>query len=356
MAVSRLTLRDFRCFASLELDPAPRANLILGDNASGKTSLLEALFVLSRGRSFRTVKTDNLVRLGAEGFLISAQSVDASGSVSLGLARQDGVLEARIGGSPAQTLAELTERLPVQLLDSGSHQLIEGGPRHRRQFLDWGVFHVEPRFLPAWRRYQRALKQRNTLLRQKAAEALIRTFEPELAQAGTLLDQHRRDYLDQLEVTALTWARRLLGPMELRLRYLRGWGEGKTLEEALVTNRSLDREQGVTRSGPHRAEMAVEIGGQPAQQQVSRGQQKVLTGALLLAQAAYLHRATGRQCVLLLDDLAAELDTGHLGRFLELVRETEGQVFLTSVEDRRFPAWNDASLFHVEHGKMAKRV
>jgi len=356
MSLSRLTLRDFRCFTALELDPAPQANLILGDNASGKTSLLEAIFFLSRGRSFRTAKADNLVRLGAEGFLISAQSIDSSGTVSLGLARQGGVLEARVGGAPAQTLANLTERLPVQLLDSGSHQLIEGGPRHRRQFLDWGVFHVEQSFLPAWRRYQRAQKQRNTLLRQKAPEPLIRTFEPELAQAGTLLDQHRRDYLAQLEPTALTWARHLLGPLELRLRYLRGWGEGKTLEEALTANRAFDREQGVTRSGPHRAEMAVEITGLPAQQQVSRGQQKVLAGALLLAQAAYLRQATGRHCVLLLDDLAAELDATHLGRFLELVRETEGQVFLTGVEKSRLPAWEDASLFHVEHGKMAKRV
>src|SRR5579859_7806207 len=356
MAVSRLTLRDFRCFASLELDPAPRANLILGDNASGKTSLLEALFVLSRGRSFRTVKTDNLVRLGAEGFLISAQSVDASGSVSLGLAKQDGVLEARIGGSPAQTLAELTERLPVQLLDSGSHQLIEGGPRHRRQFLDWGVFHVEPRFLPAWRRYQRALKQRNTLLRQRAAEPLLKTWEPELSEAGLLLDQSRRNYLSELEPVAVSWASRLLGGLDLKLRYLQGWGEGKTLVEALDVSRSRDREQGATQIGPHRAEVVIEIGGLPAQQQVSRGQQKVLAGALLLAQAAYLHQAIGRQCLLLLDDLAAELDTNHLGRFLDLVQETQAQTFLTSVEAARLPAWKDAQRFHVEHGKIAKLV
>jgi len=356
MALSRLTLRDFRCFAALELDLSPRANLILGDNASGKTSLLEALFVLSRGRSFRTSKADNLVRQGAEGFLISALSADAAGTVPMGLARQGGALEARIGGAPVQSLAELTERLPVQLFDSGAHQLIEGGPRHRRQFLDWGTFHVEQGFLPVWRRYQRALKQRNTALKQKAPEALLKTFEPDLAQAWTALDQYRRDYLAQLEPVAVDWARRLLGPVDLGLRYLRGWGEGKTLEEALAGNRALDREQGVTRSGPHRAEMAMLISGAPAVQQVSRGQQKVLAGALLLAQAAYLRQSSGRQCVLLLDDLAAELDRGHQGRFLELVRETQAQVFLTSVEEERLPPWEDAHLFHVEHGKIAKLV
>jgi len=356
MSLSRLQLRDFRCFAGLELDLSPRANLIAGDNASGKTSLLEAVFVLSRGRSFRTSRADNLVRHGAQGFLISAQSQEEAGTVPLGLARQGGVLEARVGGAPVQSLAELTERLPVQLLDSSAHQLIEGGPRYRRQFLDWGVFHVEPGFLPTWRRYQRALKQRNTLLRQRAAEPLLKTFEPELAQAGSLLDEHRRAYLAELEPLALDWAGRLLGKLDLRFRYLRGWGEGKSLPEALEASRPRDREQGATQTGPHRAEIAMEIQGFPATQQVSRGQQKVLAGALLLAQAAYLRQARGRHCILLLDDLAAELDGGHLSRFLELVRETEAQAFLTSVEEARFPAWPDAAVFHVEHGKMAKRV
>lgn len=356
MSLSRLQLRDFRCFAGLELDLSPRANLISGDNASGKTSLLEAVFVLSRGRSFRTSRTENLVRHDAGGFLISAQVQDAAGSTSLGLARQGMAMEARLGGAPVQSLADLTERLPVQLLDSSAHQLIEGGPRHRRQFLDWGVFHVEPGFLPAWRRYQRALKQRNALLRQRAAESLLKTFEPELAQAGALLDKHRRAYLAELEPVALAWAERLLGKLELRFRYLRGWGEGKTLEEALEQGRTREREQGATQSGPHRAEIALEIQGFPAQQQVSRGQQKVLAGALLLAQAAYLRKAKGRQCLLLLDDLAAELDAVHLGRFLELVHETEAQAFLTSVEEARLPAWQDAWRFHVERGKIIKRV
>lgn len=357
MSLIRLALRDFRCFAALELDLSPRANLFHGDNASGKTSLLEALFFLSRSRSFRTSKADHLARHGSEGFLISAQSQGLVGPVALGVARHGGVLEARIGGAPAQGLAELAEKLPVQLFDSSAHQLIEGGPRHRRQFLDWGVFHVEPVFLEAWRRYQRALKQRNTLLRQGAQEALLKTFEPELAHAGMLLDETRRAYLARLEPVAVAWAGRLLGGLELRLRYRRGWGEGKTLAEALELNRPREREQGVTQTGPHRAEVVIEIQGEPAQQKISRGQQKVLVGALLLAQARFLHEATGRHCLLLLDDLAAELDAGHLSRFLDLAQETRTQVFLTSVEKSRLPAWEGAAVFHVEQGgKISKSV
>lgn len=356
MALSRFSLRDFRCFESVELDLSPRANLIYGDNASGKTSLLEAVFFLSRGRSFRTSKADNLVRHGAEGFTLSGQASDTSGTVPVGIARTPAGLEARVAGAPAQSLAQLAERVPVQLLDSSAHQLIEGGPRNRRQFLDWGVFHVEPSFLAAWRRYQRALKQRNALLRQRAADALLKTWEPELVAAGLQLDQSRQAYLNQLEPVAVAWASRLLGGLDLKFRYLRGWGEGKSLEEALEANRNRDREQGSTQSGPHRAEVVIEIDGLPAQQQVSRGQQKVLAGALLLAQAAYLHQAVGRQCLLLLDDLAAELDAGHLTRFLDLVQETQAQTFLTSVEEARLPHWAEARRFHVEQGKITQVV
>jgi len=356
MSLSRLSLRDFRCFHAIDLDFSPRANLIYGDNASGKTSLLEAVFFLSRGRSFRTSKAETLVRRGAEGFLLSAQTEDPSGTVPVGIARTVAGLEARVGGAPAKSLAELAERVPVQLLDSSAHQLIEGGPRHRRQFLDWGVFHVEPGFLSAWRRYQRALRQRNTILRQRASEALIKTWEPELAAAGELLDQSRRTYLAELTPVAADWARQLLGGLDLSFRYQRGWAEGKSLEQALEAGRLRDREQGVTQTGPHRAEILMEIGGVPAQQQVSRGQQKVLSGALLLAQAAYMHQTVGRQCVLLLDDLAAELDTPHRSRFLELVQETRGQVFLTSVETERLPGWKEAAMFHVERGEIAKLV
>ncbi|HSC48236.1 MAG TPA: DNA replication/repair protein RecF [Gammaproteobacteria bacterium] len=356
MSLTRLALRDFRCFADLELDLSPRANLITGANASGKTSLLEAVFFLGRARSFRTPKSEQLVRHGAEGFLLSGQSRAEAGTVALGIARGPKGLEARIAGEPAQSLAQLAERLPVQLFDAGAHQLIEGGPRHRRQFLDWGVFHVEPAFLTAWRRYQRALKQRNTLLRQRAGEDLLKTWEPELAEAGSLLDQSRRRYLADLESLVLEWASRLLGGTELSVQYQRGWTEGRTLEEALALGRPRDREQGVTQAGPHRAELLIQVGGMPAAQRVSRGQQKVLAGALLLAQAMFLHRSTGRDCVLLLDDLAAELDTHHQGRFQELVRESQAQVFLTSVEPERVGRWPEARMFHVEQGKIRQMV
>ena len=356
MALSRLHVTDFRCFAAADLEFSPQANLIFGNNASGKTSLLEAIFFLGRGRSFRTAKTESLVHRGREGFVLSAQVLGPAGVIPVGIARSTAGLEARIGGTTAQGLAQLAELLPAQLFDSGAHELVEGGPRHRRQFLDWGVFHVEPGFLEAWRRYQRALKQRNTLLRQGATDALVRSWEPELATAGLALHDSRLGYLGRLEPVALGWATRLLAGAELNFRYLQGWPEGKALEAALADSRPRDRETGVTQTGPHRADVRIEWDGVPAQQRVSRGQQKVLAGALLLAQAAFVHDATRRRCLLLLDDLAAELDAEHLARFLDLVQESGAQVFLTSVDPARFPVWPEAWTFHVEQGEIRRVV
>lgn len=356
MGLLHLALRDFRCFTAAELDFSSRTNLILGDNASGKTSLLEAIFFLGRARSFRTPRSEHLVRSGAEGFLVTGHTAGSGGSVVAGIARGLQGLEARIGGEPVQNLAQLSELLPVQLFDAGSHQLIEGGPRHRRQFLDWGVFHVEPGFMPVWRRYQRALKQRNSLLRQGAEESLIKTWEPELASAGERLDQYRQDYLKNFEATALDWIRRVLGGMQLEFRYRQGWPEGESLADALAVSRNRDREQGGTKTGPHRAELAMAMDGTAAQQRVSRGQQKVLAGTLLLAQAAYLRLTSGRQALLLLDDLAAELDTPHRGRFLELVQETGAQVFLSAVESGQLAPAGEVRLFHVEQGSVRQMV
>ena len=315
------------------------------------------MFFLSRGRSFRTSKAENLVRHGAEGFLLSGQAWMPPAPCPCGLARTPAGLEARVGGAPAQSLAQLAERVPVQLLDSSAHQLIEGGPRHRRQFLDWGVFHVEPSFLTAWRRYQRALKQRNTLLRQQAAESLLKTLgagtgggRPVHGSEPAGLPGPAGARGPQLG-PAGSW-----GPWISSSGICGAGGRARPWKRPWKPTGAVTGSRGLTQTGPHRAEMTSRSAGCRPSSKSPGASRRCLAGALLLAQAAYLHQATGRQCVLLLDDLAAELDASHLGRFLELVQETEAQVFLTSVEAARLPAWTDASLFHVEHGKIAKLV
>src|SRR5512139_1642823 len=210
MSLDSLGIEDFRCIQKAELSLHDRCNLISGENASGKTSLLEAIFVLGRGRSFRTAKAETLIRNGKPAFQLTARVRGEGSARPLGLRLGKEGIEARYSGRPVSGLAELATILPAQAIDPEVHRLIEGGPQERRRFLDWGVFHVEPTFVEHWRRYQRALRQRNAALRAAAAPTLVRAWDPELIEAGELVAASRARYVEALAPHIAATATRLL--------------------------------------------------------------------------------------------------------------------------------------------------
>ncbi|MDE2346153.1 MAG: DNA replication and repair protein RecF, partial [Gammaproteobacteria bacterium] len=269
-----------------------------------------------------------------------------------GLVQSHRQLLAKIAGMAPENLASLSENFPVQLIDSQAHQLIGGGPRSRRQFLDWGVFHVEPAFFPSWRKYQRALQQRNALLRAKRALKEMAGWDEELVVHGNALDRMRRAYLANLLPTALQWASQALGGAEINLDYHSGWPEELSLSTAIEKTIHRDYESGSTRCGPHRAEISIRINGNAARERISMGQEKVLAGSLLLAQTVIYRSLTGRVCTLLLDDLPSELDSIHQQRFLQRVLETGSQTLITAIESGQWIMDVAAKLFHVEQGKI----
>jgi DNA replication and repair protein RecF len=356
MALISLSLRDFRCFATAELEFASKVNLITGENASGKTSLIESIFLLGRGRSFKTANLESTVRSGTEGFLITGQVTRSTASMHIGLVRTKGQLQAKIAGETPPTIAQLSEAFPVQLVDSQAHRLISGGPRWRRQFLDWGVFHVEPAFFPAWRRYQRALRHRNKLLRAGKPKKEVISWNNELVVQGEALDYFRREYLCNFISTAAAWADQVLGGHRVILEYRSGWPEQQSFRESLQTGIEQDYRLGMTRYGPHRADMVIEVAGRTAQEWVSSGQEKALAGALLLAQVAVYRALTGHPCTLLLDDLAAELDAVHLNRFLDRVDETGAQTLITVIDPSPIMMQRARKTFHVKQGEINPMV
>ncbi len=356
MGLQSLSLRDFRCFHAANLEFSANFNLIIGENASGKTSLLEAIFLLSRGRSFRTAKLETTTQAAAKGFQIAGKVTSPSGPISIGLARESGQLRARIAGLTPGSLAQLTEIFPVQLVDSQAHQLIRGGPRQRRQFLDWGVFHVEPTFLPTWRRYQQALRQRNASLRAGKPTRDVESWDSELISSGETLDKLRLEYLANLSTIAVAWAAQALGGMNVTLEFRSGWAEDQTFLDAIRGGMQRDRQAGMTQLGPHRADLLIKVDGKDAQERVSRGQEKSLAGALLLAQTAVYKELTGRSCTLLLDDLAAELDDGHLSRFVERIEKADVQAFITAIDPPTQITRCASRVFHVKQGGTCEMV
>lgn len=355
MGLERIEVRDFRCLTSVSADLHATENYFIGPNGAGKTSLLEAVFFLGRGRSFRTHRAARLIREGAGAFELVGHTEGSGHRAVIGVRGSSGGIEARIAGSPAPSLSALAERLPVQIIDPEVHKLVEEGPGFRRRYLDWGVFHVKHGFLPAWRRYRRSLKQRNAALRQKQPLAAVTSWDAEFLEAAQQVSEMRQAYIELIAEPAARMAEDLLGE-KVELAYATGWAADTSLDEALAAALPRDREQGTTQPGPHRADLKIRLGGRLARDRVSRGQQKMLAAALILAQLEVLYATTQAPGVLLLDDPAAELDGAGLGRLLERVAGMSAQRLITGLDAGRFRPAKDAARFQIERGEVHKLV
>ncbi len=354
MRLLELEVRAFRVLREVRLALGPGLNLIVGPNASGKTSVLEAVHVLARGRSFRTPSLEEAVRRGEPGFVVRGQVESVGGRRWVALGRHGGETEVRVGVQRGRSAAFLAGHLRVWAVHAGTVALVEGGPGERRQLVDWGVFHVEPGYLDLWRRYRRALRQYNALLRRGAREAELRPWGRTLAEAGEALEALRAGWLPSWE-RALAGALEALGPLpSVRVGYHRGWGRGLGLGEALAAAAAAERALGFCRTGPHAMDLRLTVEGRPARRMLSRGQQKLLALAMALA-AARVAAEAGAAGVLLVDDLAAELDAERRARAAELLAATGAQAIATAVEMGAFPAgaWPDVRVFHVEQGAVA---
>ena len=352
MPLRRVQVTDFRCLQSAALELDPRFTLISGANASGKTSLLEALYVLGRGRSFRTRRLEHLIRQGTEQFVVFGEVETAERRVPLGVEGSTSGIRAKIAGAKASSLAELALLFPVQIIDPEVHHLIEEGPSRRRRFLDWGVFHVEQSFVSHWQRYRQALKQRNAALKSGQAPAVVGAWDGDLLQYGELLTRARAHYVDLLGKQAAIIGRNLLG-MELVLSYRPGWARDQSFAEALTKSSAHDRLNGATQVGPHRAELGIRLDGMSVKDRISRGQQKLLAASLLIAQLKLFPEDASIQPSLLLDDPAAELDDDRLAGLIREVSAHSVQLIVTTLH-AEFSAFGSPGLkLRTEGGRVA---
>lgn len=353
MTITRLEIANVRNLQSASLSPDPHLNLITGLNGSGKTSLLEAIYLLGMGRSFRPGRARRIVNDCASFLTVFARFEDEG---QAGIQRTaTAETELRLNGKGQVTLAEMASRLPLVLIEPASFALLDEGSRPRRAQLDWGVFHVEQGFYLAWLRYQRALKQRNSLLRSDIITPLeTRTWNKELAESAAVLHGLRQRYM---ELWRPYWKARIeefLPGLALELEYQPGWDTEQDLAEVLSSAWNRDRERGYTQAGPHRADLRVKLGTAAADEVLSRGQKKLAVCALKLSQVSLLAEV-GRESVLLIDDLASELDSRARSRLVNYLAQSGAQVFITLIEldavsDALEQAGASFKVFHVEHG------
>lgn len=354
MNVSYLQLFHFRHFKSVELETHPYgAHYIYGHNGCGKTSLLEAIYYLSLGRSFRTALSLPVIHEGADKLSIFSRLTNENRSVSVGLERTlRGDLSIRMDGADVKTVSVLTSLLPVQVIDTHCHALLEEGPSYRRQYLDWGLFYSNPRFLAAWRDYNRILKQRNAALRAfDQGKSTLDSWTHQLLASAAELDQMRREYVAHLTILLHRTVPQLIDLPELCIEYCPGWEKDKAYATVLSLALNQDIQRGYTQYGPHKADLKIYLKKTFAKDFLSRGQQKLLVCAMIIARGLLLQATAQTNPVYLVDDLPAELDASNRIRLMDLLFKQKTQLFVTAIEPdcKDYSSNIPIKMFHVKH-------
>ena len=352
MHLSQLTLQNLRCFKDLTLDLGPGISVFYGQNGAGKTSILEAIDFLSRGKSFRSAQFSDMVQHDQQKIMVSAQLEQEDGSKDrLGVLRDTKETQLKCNGETVKRWSELAQRLPVLAIHPESFQLVMGGPVERRKFLDWGMFHVEPEYHKHLQMYSKALAQRNLCLKEQLDAS---PWNKPMADSGERIDAYRRHYCQELTPLVNYICDELAFGAEVDLQYQSGWGQGKNLADQLQLELQQSPRPNFSSVGPHRAEVHIYWQGRKFSKSSSRGQQKILAVAMRLAQSLYLYETQERTTLYLVDELPAELDKLRCERILSMLQELDSQTLITTVsaESVKYGSLDAVNWFHVEHQQV----
>ena len=335
MHLAHLRLRDFRNYARLDADFAPGFHLLIGDNAQGKTNILEAIYLLATLRSFRGVGGAQLVRHGQKGYFTGAR-VASSASHEIKMYWSAAERKLTLDGRPVRKLGEYLGTLRAVVFCTEDLQLVKGTARLRRRFMDLLLTQSHPTYLPLLQRYAAALRARNALLKQRTRdETALEGFTCQLVEAGQELMRFRRQLLPQIAPAARAAYRRVSRDAEkLDLEYEPSVRQDFALE--LARGRERERVFRSTLIGPHRDELLLQLDGKPAAKYASEGQKRSLAIALKMTQAEHLAAVHGAPPILLIDDIMGELDAKRRAAFLPLLEQAHAgrsQVFMTCTEE-----------------------
>ncbi len=356
MPLTRLIIQQFRNIKACDISLSSGFNFLIGVNGSGKTSVLEAIYLLGHGRSFKSSLTGRVIQNECSELFVHGRFLTSDQfELPIGINKQrDGSTEVKIGGQSGQKLAQLAQVLPLQLIHPEGFDLLTDGPKQRRAFIDWGVFHSEPAFYDAWGRFKRLNKQRNALLKTATSYRELSYWDQELALLAENIDQWRQAYVEQMKIVAQELCRTFLPEFDITLKYYRGWDKDTPYQQILEKNFERDQQLGYTFSGPNKADLKIKVNGTPVEDVLSRGQLKLMVCALRVAQGQHLTELTGKQCIYLIDDFASELDSERRKRLADCLKATEAQVFVSSITQSQVADMIEPNsmMFHVEHGTI----
>ncbi|MDO4697240.1 MAG: DNA replication/repair protein RecF [Pasteurellaceae bacterium] len=332
MPLSRLLINNFRNLNAVDLDLSHGFNFLVGENGSGKTSVLEAIFYLGHGRSFKSHISNRIIHYDQPQFTLFGGIEEEKHQWSVGIQKsRQGDTVLKINGEDGKKISDLAHLLPMQVITPEGLSLLNGGPTYRRAFLDWGLFHQYAEFYQHWANLKRLLKQRNAALAQVRTYAELRPWDMELARLAQTVSQLRADYAEALRPEIEQTCQFFLPELEISVSFHQGWEKESDYAEILAKGFERDRAIGYTMVGPQKADFRFRANGLPVEDVLSRGQLKLLMCALRLAQGEYLMSQKQRQCLFLIDDFASELDPIKRALLAERLRQSQSQVFVTAI-------------------------
>lgn len=359
--IREIRAQSFRNLQDQAVTFHPNLNLFYGENGAGKTSILEAIYFLAHGRSFRTSQFDSIIQTTANTLLIQANILSGHDSHFIALQKaRNTSLQVKINQTKVKRIADVSKLLPIKIIDADSQKLFHFGPQFRRQLMDWGLFHVKQNYFSLWQELQQVLRQRNQLLKNKAPTNDFSYWNHKFSELSNEIHSHRQRYIGELTPYFHNFCRYFRLNHEFHIAYKPGFDPTKNLTEELELHLNKDRAVGYTTLGPQRADLLFKTtSNHDCSEFLSQGQQKLLSYAINVAQGACLLAETAVAPIYLLDDIASELDNNNLQDLAQALGQLKAQTFVTSIhKDGLQPFLSSANheshqLFHVKHGMLS---
>lgn len=362
MKLDKVQISHFRNINDLVFSAHKDLNIFLGENGSGKSSILEALHYLGFARSFRTHKHKNVIRHNKSGFTVFCSTMeDGIGQQKFGISRQvDDSCVVNINGKKSKRATDLASFLPIQIFTPQSSDLLLGAPKLRRRYLDWLLFHVEQSFNLDSQVYSKCLKHLNAQYKSSQSNQALDYWTEQICKKGEAISENRENILNR-RLVKLIYANLadFLPEFCFEISYYKGWEKECDLAAAINKNRPKDQRNGFLSVGPHKADLRVKIQGVNAHEVLSRGQLRMLVAAMQLAQTQCLHEQTAKSSIFLLDDVGAELDEEKRKVFVSRLSTADTQLFVTAIDSKQIEFlknYNDKKVFHVEHGQVKEEI
>ena len=354
MWIQKLNIHNVRLIQDESLEFCPGFNLIIGENASGKTSLLESLSILSNGRSFRSAHISEVISHNKQSALINATLNDNNSIIKMGIDKSQSKTSIRINKQDVYSQAELSSHLPITIIHPNSLELITGAPSLRRSYIDWLAFYIFPDFYSKWKSYQHVLKQRNICLKSPKHFYALDKWTRELVTNQPEIIEYRSKTVNLIKPILKNITSILLPELNININLYSGFPndvqtDSQSLLNFYLSKSDIDIKSKRTVTGAHKADLKISLDDKSAAQSASRGQLKLIAISLLLARSEIIVKTKSTKSILLVDDLSSELDTDNQNKLLKFISNLELQSIITTTKPLNYD-FGYSKMFHVKHG------